>query len=294
MSPVQEELKRLEEARRIASELCPDAEFPNVSREPLWYGRRNPVKVDGRQILVDKEKGQWFGIVSDQYKLIRHEEVVAECHKALKEYEPVFGNVKIEVRTPYEGAKLVVIGTFPHATKDVAVGDPICPKIEFRSSYDQTWQLSGRVGMMRLRCSNGMTSFEQWQSFVKRHHVGQLPDISIIGESLASVQGVFERECERLLVWNKMKLTQELYDNVWTLLPLSANEKLKVEAMPLLGYESQPTVLQKFQAEDLTLLDLNNGVTQYVSHHIESDNRRMDIDPVIARTFSRVGKTNGR
>lgn len=275
----------LNSAKDLCKELFPDRKFPNAGKVPIWFGRREHTLAEGRVGIVDHNNNNLFSIPSEDYKFVRHEEIVKQVHDACLEV-PEYGTPELNISLPYQGAKMVLRVRFPEMQKEVKVGDEVIPEISFRSSYDLQWKVRGDGGVFRKICSNGMMIPVKGKQFnYINRHVSTLSleqMVNTMKEGLIA----FSEQNEIWKKWAEAQVGQEVYDEVWDALPFSPNEKEKIEALPEAGtHLLLPSALER---EELTLWGFNNVVTQFVTHSIESENRRADIEPTIARTFNNI------
>jgi hypothetical protein len=275
----------LNEAKALCGELFPDRVFPNVGRSPVWFGRRDKVLAEGRKAIVDFNNDNLFAIASNEYKLVRHEEIVKQVHDACLEI-PEYGIPEMKISLPYSGAKMILDVKFPEMMKDIKVGDTIVPKISVRSSYDLQWKLRSDGGLYRVICSNGAMAPVKGKaySYINRH-VSSL-DLNLMIDTIKEGLILFSEQSELWKKWAEAKISNEVYSEIWEALPFSPAEKGKMEELPETGSKLfLPAALQR---EELTLWDMHSVVTQFVTHNIESENRKADLEPQVAKVFDNV------
>ena len=257
-----------------------DVYFPEPVLEPVWYGRREHTRIDGRKAIIDQKSENVFGICSDQYKIVPFEDVVSLVEKTVTQITS-FGEIKVKPTTYADGARLRVSIGFPDKKISIVKGDNIVPKIEIFSSLDLSTLLKGLFGAFQLKCSNGMGVWKTFQKYSKKHlqnlHIGELAHSINEGLSLFGTQAQLWKE------WGNTKITQGMYDELWTSLPFSPAEKEKIEALPEIGTRLLIPVALK--SNDLDLWSLNSVLTQFATHEVASELRRIDLEPKIARAM---------
>lgn len=282
MDQIAAEVSRIEEAKALARELFPEQTFPNVVRQPVWFGKKKVTQAEGKIALVDMNTDNLYAICSNRYNLVLHEEVIRQVYDAVQEL-PEHGTPRWDLRLPYEGGKMVLKVSFPEMRKSVKVGDEIISEITFRSSYDLEWKLRSDAGVRRLVCSNGATIAVKGKEFgYINRHISTL-DLSVAVETMKQGLIAFSEKTELWKKWAEMKVNEELYNEVWEALPFSENEKKKMEELPEAG--SQLLLPAALKSEELTMWDMHSVVTQFVTHSVESEARKADLEPVVARTF---------
>jgi len=282
---MEENFEQPVERREEVRAQYPDVYFPRPMLEPLWYGRRPNHRVPETKALIDANNGHVFSIVSDQYKVVNYEDLVvmvSDITKGITDY----GQIKLVPTTFKDGAKFKLQLQFPEAQKSIRKLDNIMPKIDVLSSIDLSRSLTGRFGAFRLICTNGMGVWEMFKAFARKHLVSLvLRDLqTTIQEGLMGFQN-------QVLEWRKWSNTMvplEVYNDVWQHLPFSAHEKEKIEVLPEVS--TKLTLKSAMEQKALTVWDMNAALTQFSTHEIRSDVRKLDIEPDIARVMERMYK----
>jgi len=263
----------------------PNVYFPRPVLEPLWYGRRSDHRVPTMKALVDQNNGHVFNVVSDQYKVVHYEDlvgIIGDITSRITNY----GEIQLVPSTLRSGATFKLQLRFPGVQKSIRKLDNIVPKIDVLSSIDLSKSLIGRFGAFRLICTNGMGVWEMFKKFARKHLVSlQLADLqATIEEGLLGFN-------DQVLEWKKWSNTiipLEFYNDVWQHLPFSAHEKEKIEVLPEVS--TKLTLKSALEQKALTVWDLNSVLTQFSTHNIRSDVRKLDIEPEIARVVESVYK----
>jgi hypothetical protein len=276
----------LAEKRAWVHEKFPDVEdWATPVLEPMWWGRRvdAAMPIDDKKVIVDGSKppneSPIYGIVSNMYGLRSHEEMIHGLMEVCTEL-PEFGNPDPKVVLLDEGGKMRIDIIFPEVEHEIRQGDFINPRISAFNSYDLGWKARGHFGAFRLVCSNGLMIGKKWASFAKRHI-----ESLMLSELIDTIRGGMIKFSEETAIWKawaERQIDHDEYANLWYNLPFSEKEKEKIEELPEQGTRLLlPDALHK---NTLNLWDFNSVVTQFVTHEIESEKRRTDIEPRIART----------
>ncbi len=276
-----EEQQRRDAIRAEVQEMFPDVNFPDPSLQPVFWGRKEPRElIDDKRAIVDRNSDHVFAVCSDQYRLVYHEEVVKLALDAT-EGLPEYGQPQLKVRTPYEGAKLVVEVNFPELSIEVKKDDPVCARFVMRSSYDLGWKLSGAVSALQKVCANGAVGYVQQLGWRKRHLLSTNPaDLRLQMtkglESYSEQVGIWQK-------WAEKQIDQATYESIWVALPFSEKEKETIEELPQEG--TQLLLPEALRRNELSLWDFHSVITQFTTHNIESEMRKADVEPVVARVF---------
>lgn len=259
--------------------------FPEVSIEPLWWGRRPDNRVDGRFAIVDQNTDLVYNVCTDMYKPVHHEVVIKLVEDAAS-HLPEFGTPVIKPQLLADGGKLRVNVSFPEVQLEVKVGDLINPFMDVFSSYDLGWKYGGRFGANRLICSNGASVSETFEAFKRRHLVSMVPEELQV--TLKNGLESFSDQTALWQQWTELKVLPPIYEAMWEELPFSKTEREKIENTKEIGTDM--LLLPALRSNELTMWRAHNVLTQYATHDIASDIRRVEILPQIERVFEKFTK----
>lgn len=261
-------------------------QFPDVVLEPVWWGRRPTNRADDRFAIVDQREGHLFNICTGIYKPVYHEELIYMVEEASNKL-PEFGKPTINVQLLADGGKLRVEVKFTEVEYDINPnrpgGDIVNPTIDVFSSYDLGWKYGGQFGAYRLICSNGAKVGTIFDSFKKRHLTSLDP--MELSTTISSGMIKFSDQTDLWKNWATQKMLPKVYNDMWEELPFSAPEKEKIEMLPEAG--TKLLLPEALKSGDLTRWDFFNVVTQYATHEIKSEIRRIEIQPTITRVFEK-------
>jgi len=156
-------------------EKYPDVTWPAPVLEPIFYGRLDKRPVDGRKLMLDKNNGNQFDIVSDQYEMVYHEEVL---HNLLNALPPEFGDPKIAVQMFKGGARAGFKASFPDMKDFEIKGSETEVEYRLKNSYDRSTHLNYSAGLNELVCTNGLRAFKTKEKGSAKH----------IGQTISSFQ----------------------------------------------------------------------------------------------------------
>jgi len=248
--------------------------------EPLWWGRRNIEPVPDRNAIVNKTDGTVFAVCSDRYKVVHYEDVVNMVEGVISTLD---GYGKIEI-CPYilsDGGKMKLTLKFPEAKHKIAVGDSIFPKIEVFSSYDLSYKLMGKFGAFQLKCSNGMGVWKMFKSFARKHL--QNLNLKDLQHTISEGLELFGAQVIDWKKWAETKLDAVTYNALWEQLPFSPTERKKIEVLPEIG--SGLIIEAALKDNNLTVWQLNSVLTQFATHEVASEIRRIELEPDIAHAL---------
>ena len=258
----------------------PDVYFPDPVKEPVWYGRREHTRITDKKAIIDQHNGLVFGICSDQYKIIPYEDIISLVEDTVNQIKN-FGKIIVDPHTYIEGARLRVGLSFPDKKSLITKIDDIIPKMDIFSSLDLSTKLRGKFGSWQLKCTNGMGVWKTFKQFSKRHlqnlFIGELA--TNIGEGL----DMFDVQIGLWKNWAKTKITLPAYEEIWEALPFSPAERIKIEALPEIG--TKMIVSEALKSNELNMWNLNSVLTQFATHDVKSELRRIDLESEIAKVM---------
>jgi hypothetical protein len=268
------------EERSKVRERYPQVVFPDPALEPVFWGRRTMELIPDRKAVVDLNSGNVFAVCSDRYKVVHYEDIIHMVEGVIPNLKR-HGEIRLHPTIFSDGGKMKLTMHFPNAKTEIAKGDSIHPKVEVFSSYDLSYRLTGRFGAFQLRCTNGMGVWKFFNAFAKKHlfnlNLGDLE--STIAEGL----GIFGHQISSWREWSETKLNEPVYNSIWKELPFSPKEKEKIEVLPEIG--TNRTIREALKKESLTLWQLNSILTQFTTHEVKSELRKIELEPEIARVL---------
>ncbi len=119
------------------------------------------------------------------------------------------------------------------------------------------------------------------KNFAKRHL--QSLRIKKLGESISEGMDIFLDQTQQWAKWSKTQITKDIYDHLWEDLPFSQTEKGKIESLPEMG--SRLLLPDALQRETLDMWMMNSVLTQYTTHEVKSELRKLELEPKIAQVM---------
>ena len=104
--------------------------------------------VDGYKALVDADTGRVFNMVTEEYKLVTHEETLGLVDEALANH-PELGEYTRTISLPDGGARMRANYVFGDVDY-VVDGDILHPELTAFNSYDGGWAHKFKLGAFRV------------------------------------------------------------------------------------------------------------------------------------------------
>lgn len=254
--------------------------FPKLEERKLfWINDGKAQTVPGRKLLTDGENGNTFAVVSNIYKPTPHEEMLGVIEDVIKEV-PEYGDPKRFLRTYNDGARMKATYIFEDVEVDVGGKDRLHPKIDLYNSYDLGWSRAMNFGAYRLVCKNGLTIGERVFAFRERH-VTPFNREEVKNTILMAMEK-FSDEKRIWNAWMDRKVLPAEYERVMETLPLTDRD------VKLIGEEvevSSDLVIDDLRTKTLTMWIFYNILAQYITHRIQSENRRYQLENAARRAF---------
>ncbi len=272
--------KQLHAERMEVRKRYPTITFPDPILEPVWFGRRDKTLIEGTKAIVDRSTGKTMNICSDQYKLVHYEDVIQMIEDVTSRITS-FGKIALCPTMLSDGGKMKLTMKFPEAQHLISKKEAIVPKIDVFTSYDLSYKLMGKFGAFVLRCTNGMGTWQKFKQFARKHL--QTLILSDFQFTITEGLDLFGLQVDEWKKWNTKVIDLEMYKGVWEMLPFSEKEKEKIEILP--ETSTALTIKDALPQKALTLWGLNSILTQYATHEIKSDIRKIDVEPMISRAM---------
>ena len=269
--------------RKEVQERYPDLKFPDPVLEPIWWGKRPTTRIDGKKAIVDQSENNVFGICSDLYQIVPYEDIIKMVETTAK-HLPEFGKIEITPQIIGAGEKMLIKAKFVDTEYEIKKGDVVNPQITIRTSYDLGWKLIAAFGAFRLVCSNGMTVGKIFSKFAKRHMVSLNPEL--LTKSIQEGMVNYSEQTGLWQKWANKKLTNDMYETLWEALPFSDGEKERIEQLPEVatGLIFGDPVSRKVAS----VWDFNSALTQYITHEVKSDVRKVELEASVANAFESI------
>lgn len=296
MENVNKILESEEEMANIRNDIrtrYPDLNFPNVTREPLWYGRDTILPVDdgfdaifGTFMTEEGEDSVRYAFASNEYFLLEHEFIIWMTEQVIHEL-PEFGKPEFKPSVYSMGGRLRLTIDFPDHKREVAnVGDYISARLHVNSSYDMSKKFEYDLGGLVLSCSNGVVAFRR-KAGASRRHVLAL-DMSDMVKQISGAMTQFSEEMGIWESWTKVQLKAAEAEEILIALPFGEKHKEEILALP--EATTKETLEDWMRRDSINLWGMNSIITQFMTHEIESEAVRAEKEPIIARVMSKIGE----
>lgn len=245
--------------------------FPEVCETPVSWGEINLQRAERFKAIVNPETGKVFSIVSNDYKLIRHENAVQQIEDTLNEY-PAFNNYKVKTEFYNEGARVRRSYCFYEILVKIGPGDAVNPELQLINSYDTSWPFIVILGAFRLVCANGLVVGEKFLHLRKRHIYNF--DQMDVKEQVATALKRFDLQTEQWKRWANLKLTEK------NCTKLMKAMKFGEKAIEKIG-ERTTQESHGFTDSGFPIMSLwvfYNILTWYITHHAVSLNHRVVME----------------
>jgi hypothetical protein len=250
--------------------------FTPDGQESGWYGNRRT------------DDGSILGICTEQYNIVQNKDIFGKADEAIADrgLEPTSKRVVVSDG----GAKVRGIYDFTNEVKKVkGVGDEMGFRLIVNNSFDRSLRISFQLGLLRLVCTNGMTTLEKEFDLTKKHSAQCKLDDLLTDDNLDKAFNKFEASLGVYSRLADVKLKQEEGLNVLQRLAKAntISEKLREGIAHIWN---NPTYSED---KARNLYNLNNAVTQYVTENVSEDrfeyaNR---ITSQVLRSFNRATKS---
>jgi len=248
-----------------------------------WFGIQ---RTDSRKVI---------GVSSEKYGIVKNGDVIDSVKEALGLHGQTLGEYEEEVNVCRDGARMYGGFTFKNYTREVPrenreTGDVVGMKLTVNNSYDRSCRVSLSVGMLRLVCTNGMTSLEQEQSMTRKHSLQV--DISFIRDAISGCIEKFESSVAHLGKLSKVSLTQDQGTNILK----NLTDKKIISEVVRAGIANIWNAPSYQEDEARNLYSLYNASTQYLTHEV-SDNRleySNRVDKALLGKFSEMRVDSGK
>lgn len=184
------------------------SELPVYAKTPVLYktDEHDYVKAPNRHVILNIRNNQVINVVKNKFNL---------------DYQPIDGvniieNMLVEsgldltgmtrkYSEAYDGGRYVVTYTLPAHEIDLGNGDVSILQLCHRNSGDGSWCFTLEVGYLRMVCTNGQVSIDQFTVFKTKHTPRMSPEHG--ASKIAAVLNGFEKERERWTAWKQQSIT---------------------------------------------------------------------------------------
>ena len=226
--------------------------------------KANNILIPKKVAVIREDTAEPIGIVSSQYGLLKHQDVVESFRKALKKTKH---EEKITVLK--NGAHLIATYTLPDISLEIKKGDFVSMQFVVRNSYDGTKSFSVMLGAFRLVCSNGLIIGKEVFRYTQKHFAGN----DMFGDANGLIDGrvseLLTRFNEALPIMKRMTKIEmsEDYESVF--------DKDKLQ-LPKYLINDAKEVYEK--TKEKSLWEFYNSLTFVITHNLKKDSPQTRID----------------
>lgn len=171
-----------------------------VEQVPLFDAKGRRTGFFGNQRT---DNGTILGVTSERYGIQNNAPLIERAEEAFKDQGLEWEEENRNIVVTGDGQRMRAVYDFPNQIKrreDRNVGDNMGLRLTVQNSFDRSLRVSFAMGVLRLVCTNGMTSLEKEQSMTKKHSSGN--DLNFLGEALSRAIGSWDKA---LLTYNNLE-----------------------------------------------------------------------------------------
>ena len=232
-----------------------------VEQVPLFDAQGRRTGFFGNQRT---DNGTILGVTSERYGIQNNAPLIERAEEAFNDQG--LGDWEREVVVTGDGQRMRAVYDFKNQIKrreDRKKGDNMGLRLTVQNSFDRSLRVSFAMGVLRLVCTNGMTSLEKEQSMTKKHSSGN--GLDFLGEALSKAIGSWDKA---LLTYNQLEAVE--IEQQQGLNALHNLAKAGAISDRMAGAVSQiwnnPTYTED---EGRNLYNLYNAVTEHLTREVE-------------------------
>ena len=238
----------------------------------------NPVNGEKTGLFANirQDNNEILGVVSKRYSIVNNSDILGRADSALESAGMPY---KRKVYSLEGGRKMKAyydIGVDEEGkvineamTRKVAKGDIMGFRLIAQNSFDRTLRVSFALGLIRLVCTNGMTTMEKEISMIKKHSQSFNLDDFIAGDALETAIKRLDNSVNVYKLLADQEVSQEQGLSILNNLTTPRFKKVLSEKARegVARIWNNPT---HDEDADRNLYNLNNAVTQYFTHEQDS------------------------
>jgi len=223
-------------------------DFPTILA-PL---KANGIVIPHRFAVIRTDTDQLLGIISDQYKLIPHKEVLERSREALIQEKFIFEE---KIDTTQDGSHCLIQYTFPNIKIEIQRRDVVSLQIIVINSYDTSTSIRFLIGAFRVKCANGLVIGKGLAYYFQRHTSGL--DMKIFQERFRDVSRYFNKSVvPAMKKMGESKLSEETSHQLF-----EKYEDKKTFPVWLIG-----DARRRYEEENPTVWNFYNSLTYSITH----------------------------
>jgi len=246
--------------------------FPRVIEQPVSWGSENKLHAaEGYKAIVDSNTGKVFSIVSEDYKIIRHEQAIGHIKSIIARNDHL-GKYHNEVNFYNAGGRMRCTFTFPGISAEIDKGDVVNLQLHLFNSYDVTWPFIIILGAFRFVCANGLVIGKEI-FYIRKRHVYELDDLNI-RKNIATATKRFEKQAGKWMNLAQIPLHPTTYEKVMKSMKFGKNATEEIEQrieLDASGYNNE-------DFPEISLWAFYNVLTWYITYKAVSLNHRVEME----------------
>jgi len=255
--------------------------LPRATAKPVYVADEKSYNTDfeeikGRKAIVNEDdNSKVYSIMSDRYAVIQYDDALNEMERAINK-NPEFGTPARNITLIDDGAKMKVDYDFPKLSVDVdpKVGDLVNMRLTLQTAYDGSTMFSVLLGGMRLICKNGMVGSIQMANIRRIHCESLRKDISngFLEDTIHqfSMQaGIWKGWVDKIVGFEETKSIMEA---------MEMGQKDSIVLKEDMEREWNPEA-------PVTKWMLFNLITAFITHKVESEKKRLDLEYRARKAF---------
>jgi len=232
------------------------------------------------------DNGTVLGVTSDRYGIVNHGSLIHTAEDAFE--AAALGEFDRTVYVTGDGARMRAHYDFKNHTRalrreDRKVGDEVGLRLTLQNSFDRSLRVSFALGMLRLVCTNGMTTLENEQSMTKKHSSNV--ETGFLSEALQKAIGGWDNAIDKMESLSHKAIEHDqgltILGNLVRMGALS--DRMSAEIAKVWN---DPTYEED---KDRNLYNLYNATTQHLTRNVE-DTRSELADRTSRNVFKKLWK----
>ena len=217
---------------------------------------------------VRTDTGEELGHGTEQYGFIQNADLVGMADEAFDQYGMVPTSKRVVVCG--RGERLYAQYDFANDRAPVSranrqVGDELGMRLTLQNSFDRSLRASVALGMLRLVCTNGMTTMENEFGMTRKHSSNV--ELGFIAKAISQAKASFQAAAKGFEILGERDITQDQGRNI-----LNQLNKSKVLSNVIrdgiVKVWDNPTHKED---EARNLWTLYNATTQHLTHAVNED-----------------------
>ena len=234
------------------------------------------------------DTGVVLGVTSERYGIQNNGPILERAEEAFGARD--LGEFKRKVIVTGEGQRMRAVYDFENEIKERKKGDNLGLRLTVQNSFDRSLRISFAMGMLRLVCTNGMTTLEKEQSMTKKHSTGN--GLDFLGEALEKAIGSWDKALLTYSSLENVAVTQDQGLNVLHNLSKSGAVSERM-AGSISKVWNEPTYRED---NARNLYSLYNAVTQHLTREVEDTRFELAerVSQKVLRSLNAAAKNGGK